>query len=251
LKKGTSQKKRKIIRNFTGADVDREVREREALLKEAGLRNSIGGREAAYDDLTNVELCRDVARKFARESAKKTGDAIGEVLDRYETIVIEFIRGRSGGALIHDDATDPMTLEKLVQFLYAATKAPAGYEVWPELGRMQERKALFRVLVPEYARDRNTLMKFLRAVFMRHRKIGGERSAWREKLCTHQLAADYGPKQIAIELERRGVVANTKTKQEFENLRAKVRQTLQVRKKARVTLCSRGAGGDKILNTLA
>jgi hypothetical protein len=187
--------------------------------------------DAAYQERCEEEACRDLARKFACESAKKTGEAIGEVLDRYETMVIEFIRDRSGGALIHDDAADPMTLEKLGQFLYAATKAAAGYEVWPELGRMQERKALFRVLAPEYARDRNTLMKFLRAVFVRHRKIGGERSAFREKLCTLQLAAEYGPKQIAIELERRGVVANTKTEQEFENLRAKVRQTLQTRKR--------------------
>ena len=229
--KSASQEKRKIRRRFTVADVDLEAQEREAWLKEKGLLDEIGGVEAAYDDLTNVERCRDVAGKFARESAKKTGHAIGEVRDRYETIVIEFIRSRSGGALIHDDAVDPTTLEKLEQLLYSATKAPAGYEVWPELGRMQERKALFRVLVPEYARDRNTLTKFLRAVFIRHRKIGGERSAWQEKLCTHQLAADYGPKRIAKELERRGVVANTKTEQEFENLRAKVRQTLQARKR--------------------
>jgi hypothetical protein len=218
------QKKRKIRRNFTVADVDREVREREALLKEAGLLDNVSGSEAAYDDLTNVELCRDVAGEFARESARKTGDAVGDVRDRYETIVIEFIRGRSGGALIHDDAADPMTLEKLGQFLYAATKAPAGYEVWPELGRMQERKALFRVLAPEYVRDRNTLMKFLRTVFMRHRRIGGESSTWRAKLCTHQLAADYGPKQIATELERRNVMTVTTTPEQFDALRARVRQ---------------------------
>jgi hypothetical protein len=68
-------------------------------------------------------------------------------------------------------------------------------------------------------------------VFKRHRKIGGERSAWREKLCTHQLASEYGPKQIAIELEKRDVVANTKTEKEFEDLRARVRQTLQTQKK--------------------
>ena len=145
--------------------------------------------------------------------------------------MIELIRKRSGGALIHDDAADPLTLEKLEQLLYAATKTPAGYEVWPELPRMPERKALLRVLAPEYARDCNTLMRFLRAVFKRHRKIGGERSAWREKLCTHQLASEYGPKQIAIELEKRDVVANTKTEKEFEDLRARVRQTLQTQKK--------------------
>lgn len=87
--KSASQKKREVTRNFTEAHVDREAREREAVLKEAGLLGSISGKEAAYDDMTNVELCRDVACKFAQESAKKTDEPIGVVRDRYEAIATE------------------------------------------------------------------------------------------------------------------------------------------------------------------
>jgi hypothetical protein len=183
-------------------------------------------REAAYEESCYEELCPDLAGKFARESARETGDTIGDIRDRYEAIVIELVCARSGGALIHDDAADPLTLEKLGQWLYAATKAPAGYEVWPELRRMPERRALLRILAQEYARDRETLMKFLRAVFERHCKIDEAHGTWAAKLCTQQLAAEYAPKQIAIELERRGIVPEGKTVEQFGALRARVRQYL-------------------------
>lgn len=52
------------------------------------------GREAAYADLTDFELCRDLAGTFAGESAKKSGDLIGDVRDRYDTIVIELLAER-------------------------------------------------------------------------------------------------------------------------------------------------------------
>ena len=224
---GLRRKKGGIRLNFTEADVEREAERAwiERLLDEPDAAEV--RRDAAYQESCDEEECRDLAAKFAHESAKKTGDAIGDVRDRYETIVIEFVRARSGGALIHDDVADPMTLEKLGQWLYAATKAPAGYEVWPELRRMPERTALLRVLAQEYARDRKTLMKFLRVVFERHCKIGEEHSTFRAKLCTQQLATEYEPKPIAIELERRGVVPEGKTAEQFGALRARVRQYLR------------------------
>ena len=46
------------------------------------------GRGAAYEDLADFELCQDLAGKFARKSAKKTGDGIGGIRDRYDMIVI-------------------------------------------------------------------------------------------------------------------------------------------------------------------
>src|SRR5438874_10008541 len=67
-----AKKKRKILRNFTKADVDREVRALEGLLKEEGL---IGvperelAREAAFEDLVREELCEEQIGKLARESA--------------------------------------------------------------------------------------------------------------------------------------------------------------------------------------
>jgi len=206
------------------AEADFIAKERECWLMEQRARLPEVRREAAYDRLVDDELCVDLAGKYARESAKRAGGQVGNIRDRYEAIVIEFACARSGGALIHDDTVDPLTLEKLEQWLYAATKAPAGYEVWPELRRTQERRALLRMLAQEYVRDRNTLMKFLRAVFERHRKVGEEHSTWRAKLCTQQLAAEYEPKDIAIELEQRGVVAVTTTPKQFDALRARVRQ---------------------------
>src|SRR5437667_8467688 len=100
--KNFAKKKREILRNFTEADVDAEVRALEALLKEEGL---IGvperelAREAAFEDLVREELCEEQIGKLARESARKTGDTIGEVVDRYERIVIELrcVRERSDG----------------------------------------------------------------------------------------------------------------------------------------------------------
>src|SRR5262245_54735368 len=59
--------------------------------------------EAAYDDLVEEELCWDLARAYARKSAERTGGCNGDIRDRYEEILLEFVRARSGGALIHDD----------------------------------------------------------------------------------------------------------------------------------------------------
>jgi hypothetical protein len=61
--------KKKTTRKFTKAEVE-------------------AGREAAVDQLTACELCFDLAGEFARESARKRGDAIGDVRDNYESITI-------------------------------------------------------------------------------------------------------------------------------------------------------------------
>ena len=83
---------REIRCNFSEADVEREERTLEAVLQEAGLINQVrSGREAAFANLVDDELCRKLTGKFARESAKKTGDQIGAVRDCYETIVTEFL----------------------------------------------------------------------------------------------------------------------------------------------------------------
>jgi len=67
---------------------------KEAKLKEGILHIRELNREAAYGELCEEEACRDLAGEFARESAMKTGDAIGEVHDRYDTIVIELLAAR-------------------------------------------------------------------------------------------------------------------------------------------------------------
>jgi hypothetical protein len=220
----SGKKKRQSTTSQADTDTDFIAKEQECWLERQRASLPENRREAAYDRLVDEELCVDLAGKYARESAERSGEGVGNIRDRYEAIVMEFVCARTGGPLIQDDAADRLTLEKLKQWLYAATKAPAGYELWPELRRMSERTALLRMLAQEYVRDRKTLVKFLRAVFERHRKIGEEHSTWRAKLCTQQLAAAYEPKEIAIELERRGIVAAAATPKQFDALRARVRQ---------------------------
>jgi hypothetical protein len=52
------------------------------------------GREAAFEDVGDEEHCRDLAGERARESARRTGEAISSVRDRYETIVEELLAAR-------------------------------------------------------------------------------------------------------------------------------------------------------------
>jgi hypothetical protein len=52
------------------------------------------GREAAVEDLGNEEFCCDLAGKFALKSANGTGDAIGEVRDRCDRVVMELLAAR-------------------------------------------------------------------------------------------------------------------------------------------------------------
>src|SRR5215831_9481543 len=52
------------------------------------------GRDAVYDDLLSEELCWDLAGRFARESARRTRNAVGEIADRYEAIASEFVAAR-------------------------------------------------------------------------------------------------------------------------------------------------------------
>jgi hypothetical protein len=86
---GLRRKKGRIRRNFRESDVEREERDQQRSLKKAGLLDEISGADAAFEDLVDFELCQDLAGKFASESAGKTGDAIGDVRDRYETITTE------------------------------------------------------------------------------------------------------------------------------------------------------------------
>ena len=90
-----AKKKGEILCNFTEADVDREVRALEGLLKEEGLINQVcSGREAAFASLVDDELCLKLTGKFACQSAEKTGEHVGDIgsiRDSYERIVTELL----------------------------------------------------------------------------------------------------------------------------------------------------------------
>src|SRR5262249_40167827 len=52
------------------------------------------GAEAAYQQLAEDERCRDLSSKFARQSAERTGDPIGEIRERYDAIALGFVAVR-------------------------------------------------------------------------------------------------------------------------------------------------------------
>jgi hypothetical protein len=185
------QKKRGRRRNFSEADVEREAQEREALLKREGLVDKGKkelAREAAFDDLQDYELCQDLAGRHARESTKKTDDAIGDVRDRYEAIALGFRCARGA----------------------QSSEAPLA------LG------TALNALAEEFGRDRKGLLHFLDAVFKRWGEIDQPNSLWRVQLITQQHLG--GPKVVGQYLENTGLVSKCTHGSHTESLRARIKQ---------------------------
>ena len=222
-------------------EADREAVEREDAerLKAMGLKatpNGIvpidereAGREAAYEELVEKELCFDLAGKCARESANRTGDAIADVRDRYEAIVIELLAARYtqtdgnsyalATALRGKYESDSALEEFLPNFSKWIAKyvsdcinehtfafTPLYRQIVPAhtwtLRDHSVSKELLTALAEEYVRDREGLLRFLYAVFRRWRKIGHPHSAWRVKLVTEQHANNVAHHRIAQRLEK-------------------------------------------------
>ena len=206
-----------------------EVHELNALLKEKLPPGEVDGWEAAFDDLLDEELCRDLASSFARESARKTGDAIGDVRDRYDTIVIEFLAARytqtdgkpySLGTVLRckyeTDTALREFLPKLAKLIREYVSdcihehnvgfTPLYQQIIPThtwtLCGCSVRKELLTALAEEYVRDRGGLLSFLCAVFKCWRKIDQPHSAWRVKLVIEQHANDVPHHRIAQRLEK-------------------------------------------------
>jgi hypothetical protein len=147
------------------------------------------GREAAYNESVDEELCRDLTGKFARESAaRRTGDTIGAIRDRYEAIALGFRCARAA-----QSSEAPLTLGNALN-----------------------------ALAEEFERDRKGLLRFLDAVFKRWRKIDQPDSLWRQQLLTHQHLG--GPKVVAKFLENAGAVSKTTTPQQFDALCQRIKQ---------------------------
>ena len=202
------------------------------------------GAEAALEQLGDAELCRDLAWKFAREFAKKTGDTIGDVLDRYEAIALGFAAVGSvlTGGVAHpavfryslrsvlrssyqtDEALRAFLakLDKWVRdYIWACTRAEQDNYSWI-LCRYPVSRELRIMLAYEYARDRQGLMRFLQEVFKRWRKIDQPESLFRQRLLTHQLAGT--PKEIANALEEIGAAPTCTTAKQVESFHARIRQ---------------------------
>ena len=122
------------------------------------------GREAAFEDLGDYELCLDLAGRYARESTHKSGEGISLVRDRLEAIALGFLCVRGAGSS---------------EALLASSNA-------------------LRAFREEFERDPQGLLRFLRAVFKRWRTIEEPGSVWRVKTVTqqhgsrdHKAIADY------------------------------------------------------------
>jgi len=237
-------------------EADREAVEREDAerLKAMGLKatpNGIvpidereAGREAAYEELVEKELCIDLAGKCARESANRTGDAIANVRDNYEAIVLGFNGARSLSVVLRNE-TDQAPgdfLRKLGNWIgdYVSYCIQGKEDRcnWTLSGHTVS-KELLTALAEEYVRDRVALMQFLSAVFERWQKIEQPNSIWRLQLIAQQHLGK--PKVVAEYAQNVGAVSKCTTAGQIESLRARIKQhhsrdrksALEKRRKAR------------------
>ncbi len=194
--------------------------------KRSSCVNEVSGREAAYGEVLDEELCCDLAGKFARESARRTeAKEIGSIRDNYEAIV--FIRARSLSVVLRNETNQAQGdfLRKLGRWIgdYASCciHGEEGCYNWTLSGHTVS-KELLSALAEEYVRDRHGLMQFLEDVFKRWRKIDQPGSLWRVKSVTQQHLGK--PKVVAQYLENIGAVSKCTNKSHSESLRARIRQ---------------------------
>jgi hypothetical protein len=221
-----------------------EAEEWNALLKQKAPICEFDAGEAAYEDRCEEEECRELIGKFTHESAKRTGDGISEIVDCYETIVMEFLAARYAGkclsSLLLGDYETEKALNKFLSDLGEWIKRHAlrcirgePQYTWRLNGSDDVRaietlrghavsERLMTALGVQYVNDRGGLMGFLEAVFKHWRKINLPDSLFRRRLLTHQLAGT--PKEIANALQEIGVVAPCTTAEQIESLHAKIRQ---------------------------
>jgi hypothetical protein len=244
-------------------DIEGERREQErkhkALLEEWGVteqeiegwreQDEVDGREAAYGELVDDELCLKLIGKLAPESAVETGDAIGEVRDRYDRVVMELLAARYtnsdgkryslGSVLLSKYETDAALSEFVPNFgkwigkyvsdcirehsfgftpLYRQI-VPA--HTWTLCDHTVDGE-LLTALAEEYVRDRAGLMRFLFSVFKQWRKVYDPQSLWRVRLLTQQHLG--GPKVVAQYVENAGAVSPKTTPQQVDALRQCIKQ---------------------------
>jgi hypothetical protein len=186
------------------------------------------GLQAAHDSLVAEYRCGDLADRFGRESAKKTGDDILEVPYRYERITEEFFA--TGFILLRDYKTDTALKEFLAGQFAAWIKDYAKHRCRSRFSHYKLKVngpveghyvtgEMMTLLAVEYLRDLKGLIRFLEAVLRRWRKIFERRSLWRLRILTLKLAEDCGHdrKRILSQLQMAGEIANDLTP---ENQRA-------------------------------
>jgi hypothetical protein len=155
------------------------------------------GREAAYEQWGHKELCWDLAGIFARESARRTGDSIGDIRDRYDSIGLGFVSLRQQADGAH---------QSVISFFLRENQTAAAIKAFFERPGKWLGEDLLSALAEEYVRDRQGLMQFLSECLKRWRQFDERKS--RARLVTQQLAAKYGHnrKRMLEELQERGLI---------------------------------------------
>jgi hypothetical protein len=219
---------RKIANRDCEARKDPEGVTRISNVKDERITYRTRGNQAAYEKLVSDELCMKLSRKFARKSAKATGDDVGSIRVNYDEIVIELrgLRQTKRDGKRHSLSTilrsHYKTDEALTRFLSSLGKWIANYishcirgehgPGWTLYGHAASTE-LMNALAHEYVRDRNGLMGFLSAVFQHWRQIFAPRSLWRVRLITQRIARRFGydRKRILAHLQKTGDVPNKLT----------------------------------------
>jgi hypothetical protein len=153
------------------------------------------GAEAANEQWDHKELCWDLARIFACESARRTGDSIDDIRDRYESIGLGLVSLRQQADGTH---------QSVISFFLRENQTAAAIKAFFERPGKWLGEDLLSALAEEYVRDRDGLMQFLSECLKRWRKFDEPKS--RARFVTQQLATKYGHnrKRILEELQKRG-----------------------------------------------
>jgi hypothetical protein len=220
------------------------------------------GRETAYEDLVDHEHCLDLAGEFARESGRKTGDPIGEISHRYQTIAIDLRAVRytqadgkpySLGTVLYGKFQSDAELKEFLRGKFTdwigkyvseciqhrvrfttLYRQIAPIHTWTLYGHDATRD-LLTALAEEYVRDRAKLIEFLDAALKRWRKIDQPHSVFRMKLLINQYADDVQHHRIAQRLKKIGAApegsdtpgtsANRKLRSKIKKIRSRDRKS--------------------------
>lgn len=238
--KRPQRRKDLVTKNAQAENIQKTTRLSKANVKQITRR--ISGHQSAYEKLLSHELCMDLARKFARESAKQTGDDVGSVVLRYETIVWELLCMRPTGhdkehrslseVLRKDYETDGLLkewLSRLDQWIRRYVFACIDQEEQDHRWKLRNCVAsadLMNALAKEHVRDRKTLTFFMSSVFKRWRKIYAPDSLHRVQVVTQQIAPRLGRdrKRILDHLQKIGAVPNTVTAAQLRSWLSRIGQ---------------------------
>ena len=222
---------------------------KKGLLPGQAYKQQADERRAAYEELCDEEECRKLIGWHARESARRTGERIGEFVDCFKTIVLEMLAVRDSGAdgkryslstvltrKYDSDSKMKEYLPKLAKWIgeyvsdcireHTVEFTPLYRQIVPahtwSLSDHNVSRELLSALAEGYVRDREGLMRFLEAVFKRWRKIEQPDSLHRQRIIAQQHLGL--PHVVAQYLENVGAVSKCTTAEQTFSLHSRIKQ---------------------------